>query len=243
MEAILIACAVCAGASFVGAFTQRVSGFGYGIVVMMMFPLVLSHAEATALSGLVSIFLSGYVAFTLRRHIRWKQILIPALSYIVTSYLCIWFVKGADTALIKKLLGGMLVILSLYFLFFSKKIKIRPTVSGALMAGGLSGIMSGLFAMGGPPMVVYYLSASETNDEYLATIQGYFAVTGVIATVIRLINGMVTAQVWYTLPAALATMLLANYLGKRVYGKLSPDLLKKVVYGFMAFSGILNLAF
>lgn len=240
-EEILFTLIVCTAASFAGAFIQRVSGFGYGIFVMMFFPLVLAYGQATALSGCISLISASYVAFNLRKNIQWKQVFLPLIAYVLTNYFSVRFVGDADTGLLTRLLGGALLLLSVYFFFFSKKIRIKATPVAALAAGGLSGVMSGLFSMGGPPMVIYYLSGAESNDAYLATIQCYFALSNVVATATRAANGLVTVQVlWLIIPAGIAA-LLANLVGKKVYGRLSPDLLKKVVYAFMAVSGAISL--
>ena len=90
-------------------------------------------------------------------------------------------------------------------------------------------------------MVVYFLSARESNDEYLATIQMFFALSNVISGVSRALSGFYTTSVLIMIVPAFLTMLLANYLGRKVYGKLSPAILKKVVYAFMAVSGVITV--
>lgn len=240
-EELIFALAVCAAASFLGAFTQRVSGFGYGIIVMIFFTQVLSHKEAQALSGLISLLSAAYVAYTLRKNIKYKLVFLPLLTYTVINILAITFVEGSDGRLLNILLGCALVLLSIYFFFFNGKIKIKATPQSALTAGAISGAMSGLFAMGGPPMVVYFLSACDTNDEYLATIQLFFALSNVISGISRAVSGFYTQSVLIMIAPAFLAMLLANYLGRKVYGKLSPAVLKKVVYAFMAVSGVITV--
>ncbi|MBR2020723.1 MAG: sulfite exporter TauE/SafE family protein [Clostridia bacterium] len=240
-EEFLLIVLVCTLASFGGAFVQRVSGFGYGIFVMMFFPYVLMHTEATALSGFVSLVSAAYVAFRLRKQARWKAVWLPLLSYVITNTVTTKVIVDLDTALLSKILGVALILLSLYFFFFSAKIKIRDTKTNALIAGGLSGILSGAFSMGGPPVVVYYLNSSKDNDEYIATIQCFFIFSNIISTFNRAINGFFTPRVlWLLLPTVLITF-LANYLGKKTYGRIRPDMLKKVVYAFMAVSGVIAL--
>ena len=232
---------VCTAASFGGAFVQRVSGFGYGIFVMLFFPYVLLHTEATALSGFVSLVSASYVSFRLRKQVRWRSVWIPLLSYVVTNTVTTRLIVSLETALLSKIFGVALILLSVYFFFFSAKIKIRDTLCNALIAGGLSGILSGAFAMGGPPVVVYYLNSSKDNDEYMATIQCFFVFSNVISTFNRAINGFFTVRVlWLLIPAVLITF-LANFLGKTAYGRISPTMLKKIVYVFMAVSGVIAL--
>lgn len=238
---LILSMLICTGASFLGAFTQRVSGFGYGIIVMMIYPLVIKYDESNALSGLISMFAAIQVAYTMRDKINWKQALFPLIPYTVTNFLAVQFVDTADTSLLKRLLGCALIVLSIYFFFFSGKIKIKPTKTSAVIAGALSGAMSGMFAMGGPPMVIYFLSATDSNDEYLATIQCYFSLSNIISATSRAIKGFFTARVGILALPAFAAMLIANFLGKKVYGKLSPVVLKKIVYAFMAVSGVITL--
>ena len=45
----IIPAVLCALISLTGAFTQRVSGFGYGIIVMMVFPHLISYGAANTL--------------------------------------------------------------------------------------------------------------------------------------------------------------------------------------------------
>ena len=240
-EELIFALAVCAAASFVGAFTQRVSGFGYGIIVMIFFTQVLMHKEAQALAGIISLFSAAYVAFTLRKNIKYNIVFLPLLTYTLVNILAITFVKSSNGKLLNILLGCALILLSIYFFFFNGKIKIKATPTSALTAGAVSGAMSGLFAMGGPPMVIYFLSACNSNDEYLATIQMFFALSNVISGISRAVSGFYTQNVLIMIIPAFLAMILANYLGKKVYGRLSPAVLKKVVYAFMAVSGVITI--
>lgn len=238
---ILFKMATTALASFGGALVQRVSGFGYGIFVMIFYAMILPHGQATALSGLVSMGLSATVAWRMRKHIRIKQVLLPLISYSITSTIALNILGQMDVALIKRVMGGFLVVLSIYFFFFHSKIRIRPTPVSALIAGAVGGITGGFFAMGGPPMVIYYLNCLDSKDEYLGTIQCYFALSGVITTAGRLMRGFVTETVLLLLIPAAVAMMLGKGLGGRIYGKVSPELLKKIVYAFMAFSGLMSL--
>ena len=95
--------------------------------------------------------------------------------------------------------------------------------------------------MGGPPVVVYYLNSTKDNDEYMATIQCYFMFADLIATANRAVNGFFTPRVLWLLIPAVGVTFLANHLGKKTYGKISPLHLKRVVYAFMAVSGVIAL--
>src|SRR5699024_10521592 len=134
-------------------------------------------------------------AFRYRRSVLWNLLPIPMASFVVFSTLAIYLSGGQSDALLKKLLGIVLIGMSIYFLFFSAKIKLNPTLLNSILAGGLGGFLNGMFGMGGPPMVVYLLSVSKSNEEYLGTIQTYFAITNLYTIFLRILNGTVTVAV------------------------------------------------
>jgi uncharacterized membrane protein YfcA len=149
--------------------------------------------------------------------------------------------KSVDNKILILLLGVALFVLSVYFFFFSDRIRIRPTWYAGLIAGLLSGLMSGLFSIGGPPVVVYYMQSERDTDSYLATISVYFVLSGVISAVMKAASGFVTTTVLYAFLVGAVGMAAGALLGKYTRGKTNPAFIKKAVYGVMAISGIINV--
>ncbi len=239
MNELIIPALLCVGITLLGAFTQRVSGFGLGIVVMTVSPFLFpTFGEATALAGLISLLSTTYLTVRYRKSIRWRLVLWPLVAFIPVNFLAIRLVAEADIRLLKAALGVLLVLLSIYFIGFSQRLRIKANTATGLISGGLSGLLGGAFSMGGPPIVVYLLAATEEDTTaYLATIQCVFALTGYVATAGRIVGGFVTPRVLLLLPVALAGMALGNLLGGRVYRRLNAQTLRWCVYGFMAVAG------
>ncbi len=135
------------------------------------------------------------------------------------------------------LLGMVLVLLSLYFLLFSEKIRIRPSLPGGILAGSLGGILNGLFSTGGPP-VVLYLSAAAGKMAYFASIQCYFALTNLYATGMRAAGGILTGNIFICSGIGLVGCLLGDAAGKLVFNRLNPKRFKQVIYAGMIVSGL-----
>ena len=238
----LIDSILCFIVSCTGCTIQRITGFGYGIFVMMFFPHFMpSYGEANALSGMISAVTSIVVAISMRKHIQWKLIPAPLIGSIITSYLAVRFMSGQTDQTLKLLLGIVLILLSVYFFFFAGKIKFKPSIWKGAVAGALSGVMNGLFAMGGPPMVIYFMVSCDDMKDYLATIQMYFALSNIYTTCIKAAAGYVTKEVWIFFVIALLAALVGIEIGKKVFNKCKPNVLKKAVYGFMAISGVINI--
>jgi len=226
------------GASYI----QSVTGFGFGIIAMIFLPSLLLYTEANVLSSILSTVTSALVVIAIHRKTSWKNLIFPLLGSTVANYLAITFVKSAKNELLTLLLGFALFALSIYFFFFSNKIKIKPTWYIGLIVGSISGVMSGLFSIGGPPVVIYYMQSEDNTDRYLATISAYFVFSGLISIFMKVAAGFVTQNVLLGLALGFLGMLAGSFLGKRTRDKANPKMIKKAVYGVMAISGLMNIA-
>ena len=166
-------------------------------IVMIFLPYVTgSYGEANALSGILSMISCSVVAFSLLRYVDWKNLIFPLIGCAVLTVPAVLFMTAQSDRLLLILLGAVLMLLSVYFMMFSGKVRFKPTPAGGLLCGGLSGVMGGMFAMGGPPVVVWFMQ-TETTEKlvYLATIQMYFVATNIYGTAVKAINGLVTPGV------------------------------------------------
>ena len=159
----------------------------------------------------------------------------------ILKQLTIEFIKLQKNETLILILGIVLVLLSVYFFFFSNKIKIEPTWYAGLIAGTISGVMGGMFAIGGPPVVIYFIQSEKDTDSYLSTISAYFVLSGIINIVTKTAAGFVTENVLWGLLLGFAGLLVGAFVGKRTRDKIKPETVKKAVYGFMAISGVLNI--
>ena len=224
-------------------FVQRIAGFGSGIVAIIILPyLIGSHAHTAAFTNIFSAFSSTYLALKYRQNCRWR-LFVPILcgSFIATIF-AVRFLSKASFGVLEKLLGAVLLILSLYFLFLKGKITIPPSRRNGFLTGLCGGTLNGLFSTGGPPVVIYLLGATAGYAEYLATIQGYFAFNNAYATLIRFLNGQIDASILPGVAGGFLGMILGNFLGGKVI-KYVPDekIFLKVIYCVMALSGIMML--
>lgn len=227
--------------TFVASYIQGATGFGFGIFSMIFLPQLLLYTEANVLSSMLSALSSLFVAILMFRRIHWKNICFPIIGCLFSTYASVLFIKGQSPQILSLLLGAVLFLLSIYFFFFSHKIKIKPTWYAGLIAGLLSGILGGMFAIGGPPVVIYFMQSEEEFDRYFATISAYFVLSGVISISTKALAGFITVSVWIALAISALTMLLGSFVGKKTKDHINPDIVKKIVYGFMALSGLIHI--
>jgi len=221
-------------------FVQRVSGFGLGIFAMIFLPHVMpTHTAAATLSSIMSCATTTSNSIRYRKDIQYKTALPMIGAALITIPIAVYFSGKVSDDLFKVLLGAVLIVLSLYFLFVNQRIRMKPTAANGAIAGGLGGTLGGLFSTGGPPVVLYLTNALEDKNAYFATIQFYFCFTNLYATGTRFLGGMVTTAVLIYSTVGIVGSLMGDLIGKLVFDKLDGGKLKRVIYVGMILSGLL----
>ena len=224
------------------SFTQRVTGFGFGILMMTLLPLLTpSYGEATALSGLLAIFVALIPAIQTRQNLNWKKLLPILIVFLITSCIGIWLVSRLDSDLLKHIVGGVLIAVGLWFLITGGRIRMSPTLPVQTGMGTLSGLMGGLFAMQGPPAVIYFLSAADSKDEYIALPQWYFLIGNIFMAFFRAGSGFVTMDVLKLWCVAIPGVFLGLFVGAKVYKRIRTEELRRVIYAFLIIAGLLAM--
>ncbi len=226
------------GASFV----QRVSGFGLGIFAMLFLPYFMpTHTAAATISCLFSCGTSTYNAIKYRKDTPYKTVLPMLVAALIVIPIAVYFSASVSENVFSIMLGVVLILLSIYFLFFSNHIKFKPSIIKGISVGALGGALNGLFSTGGPPIVLYLTNATDNNNAYFAGIQFYFCITNIYATIFRIINGLFYLELLVYTAIGLIGCLIGDQLGRLVFNKLNANILKKIIYFGMIASGILMI--
>lgn len=228
--------------AFGGSFIQRVTGFGFGIFIMTVLPYFLpTYGEATALSGLLAIVCSLVAGIRMVKDVPWKKLLIILPTFLIFSFFAVRFTAYVNERLIKHVLGGLLIVISIYFFCISERIRMKPNIPVQIGMGSLSGIMGGLFSIQGPPAVIYFLACTESKEEYTAACLWYFIIGNLAMTFFRAGTGFLTPVVCKAWLIGIPAVLLGLVLGARVWRKMPVGVIRKVVYIYMAFSGLVTM--
>ncbi len=224
------------------AFVQRTTGFGFGIFIMTMLPYLMpSYGEATALSGLLAMVTSLFLVFRYYKSLNWGRLLPILITFLMVSFVAVRVVAQLDKKALQIILGMALIIASVYFWFFSDKVRIKPILPVQVSLGTLSGFMGGFFGMQGPPAVLYFIEVSQTKEQYVALAQTYFLLGNFMMTLYRAHSGFVTPAVWHSWCWALPAVILGTYIGGLAFRFISLQLLRRIVFIYIGVSGIIAL--
>ena len=228
--------------AFAATFIQRVTGFGFGIVFMTAAPFLMpTYGEATALSGTLALMCAIVTGIRFFKYIPWKKLAGIMITFLIVSFFSVKAVSYVDSHTLKRVLGGVLICVSIYFFLFNGKIRMKPTAPVQIGMGTVSGIMGGLFGIQGPPAVIYFISCTDRKEEYMAVTQAFFIIGNSMMTLYRAGNGFLTPVVGKGFLAGVGAVWLGLFLGSRVYSRIPIGTLRKFVYIFIGISGLVAI--
>ena len=92
--------------------------------------------------------------------------------------------------------------------------------------------------MQGPPAVLYFLASCPNKDVYIACMQAYLFSGNVMMTVVRGYNGFLTPAVGLAYGFGILFVLLGNFIGGKVFNRISDKVLRRCVYIYLSVSGL-----
>ena len=227
--------------SAAGGVVQGTCGFGCGILAMLGYSSYLPVNQAAAVTSVINFGITFPTFLRYRKHLTVKKILLPFLIYTVSSVLIIHASVRLNAGLLKRFFGLFLLLLSLYHFTLAGRQPPRWTPLMTVLAFLVSGLGSGLFAVGGPLMVLYFLAHTDSTEEFLADTQMIFAVNALPTLTMRVRSGLLTAGHVPLLVPGLLGVLGGFWLAGRLAGRLDKPKLTRLVYLAVGVSGLLYL--
>lgn len=221
-----------------GSALQTSMGFGNGVMLMAVLPYILPFGRAVAYNQISCLFLTILVVWRMWRKIKWR-ILFPLLIPMAfsTVIFTLWSFSF-DQSVLKIFLGIIFIVLVMVFLLSKKGISIKPTPQKGVVMGVISGICNGFTGISGPPAALYLRPSIKDNDEYIATIQGFFLFQSAIGLLSRMGVGALGSADIVPLLIVLFFTFLGSIIGRVVNGRIDSGKMQRYVYIFVGLYGI-----
>lgn len=210
---------------------------------MMFFPFFLpSYGESVMLSGLLAGSTALLIAIRNWKYIRWQMMGWVVFFNVVFSFLATEYMRSMSNDTLKQCLGAILIFIALYFLFGEGRMgKVFKSRTAQVIIGSISGIMGGMFAMPGPPIVLFCISILEEKREYVTTLQAFSVILNIFYTFFRTKAGFYSDDTWLYWAIGIGGVVIGSSLGARCFEIISNRTLKLIVYGMMIISGIVAI--
>jgi uncharacterized membrane protein YfcA len=222
---------------FFAVFTQSLTGFGSGLVSMAFLPGVLGVRTAVPMVALITATLELVLLIRFRTAFNFKAVWRMALTTLLGIPLGVWALRGLNEKILLGVLGLVMSGYALYALL-NLKLPCLDHPAWAYLTGFLSGLLSGAYTVGGPPVIIYGNCRGWRPDEFKSNLQGFFLLNDVFAILNHALVGNLTPRVWSGYLWALPVIALGLLVGGWLDRFLNPHTFRKLVLGLLVLMGL-----
>lgn len=218
-------------------------GFGAGLIAVGFLALLLPELrDAVVLLLLINLPAELYVVRTSWRQISWRGVALLFLGVGVGIPFGSWLLRWGDPGFLLTILGVFLVLVGVVFLFTPRTLRdgwpswvIPPT-------GILSGILTGLFGTGGPPLILYYQLGGADKSAFRANLMAIFLLMTLVRVPSYTVLGLITAPHLWSALAVMPAVILGALIGNRIHLGLSESTFRRLVSVALLLIGLLLLS-
>lgn len=230
--------AVVVVAVFLGTFSQSVAGFGLGLIIMPILSAQLTLGVARPLVALIAMTVQLTMLIRLRQSIDPRTIGLMGLMGLFGIPAGIYI---ADSGMLNErvLLIALGVLVTAYALYglLSPRLPELKNDRYLGLAAFLSGILTGAYNVGGPPVIVYADARRWTPEQVRTNLQGFFVFKYVVIIITHAMSGNFTPAVWQSYVWVIPSMVIGLALGFALYGRINNERFRTIVLVLLAANG------
>jgi uncharacterized membrane protein YfcA len=220
------------GTVFLAGFLRGFTGFGFALAAVPVITLFLDPAAIVPAIPIVAM-VAG--AEQLRR--AWGQANWPAIRRLLLGALA-----GAPfgvialtylPANIMRIIIGAVLLAAVLLLWRGYRFRRTPPTSAQLGIGLFSGLLNGATAMGGPPVILFFLAAPEGVAVGRASLLIYFFFISAWSILLQAAGGLIDLKVIVLALLMIPVMALGNVIGDRMFDRSSASTYQRVALLFL----------
>lgn len=217
---------------FAAGILRGFTGFGFGLAAVPALTLFLEPHDVVP----AVVIIAGAVGLQLLRRVwgqaDWRSVRLLTAGAIVGTPFGAWVLASLSADLMRILIG-MICIAAVLLLWRGFRLSTVPGSGARAGIGLVSGLINGATAMGGPPVIIFFLALPSGVAVGRASLLVFFFFTSIISIVVQAGAGLLTLRVLALSLLMLPVMALGNGLGDRWFGKSSEQHYRRVALLFL----------
>lgn len=197
------------------------TGFGFGLAAVPLLSLALPPAEVVPFVVVLQVVVGVGGLRAAWKHCDWRAIggLMPGLVVGIPIGLLILTQLSPNPV---RLVIGFVIAGSVVLLAKGVRLPGRPSAGTTIGVGLVSGVISGLASMGGPPIVVYLLALGRDAATVRATSIVFFMLSGMTSMVPMSFGGLIGRDVLTWAAASVPVLFGGTWLGTWAFHRAKP---------------------
>lgn len=219
-------------------------GFGIGIAGLPLLFLMFDPATSIILLNVMALPVVVLVVLRNREHLRWREVAPIAVAGVIGALIGGWALGILDIAEYKDIFG-IAVLAIIIALTIGGMFKMPFSMPDASVMGPTSGFLVGLFitgiGVGGPLLVLFFISQGWSRQATRSSMALYFIFMGSSLIVGYALNDLYTPARSALLIASIVPAILAALLGDRIAKSLTDVVWRRAVVGLVLASSAVAL--
>lgn len=231
-----------AGLAMLAAGTMRgFSGFGAAMLGMPALSMVFPPALAAPIMTSMQILSTLQTVNADRPHVLWRQTLVLAAASGAAALVGAQLLVAANPS-VSRLIMGCIVLAAVVVLASGWRYHRQPRLGVTLSAGACSGLGNGFAAIGGPPLVAYFLGGPFSALNARATMTIIFGVQSTVSLLTLAAMGKVSAHTFLFVLIAYPLQAVGIVLGRRLFLRHGDSHYRRVCILILALMALLLIA-
>lgn len=228
------------GVVAIAGFTRGFSGFGSGLILAPALSLLFNPQQVVATVVLLEMTAGAGLVPEALQKTKWAEVLPLVLSAVVMVPIGAHFLALLEPTLLRRIIGGLILAFVL-LLVTGKSRYTQPRLSFTSGIGALSGFLTGLAGIGGPPIVLYQMSGTNPAAANRANFIVFFALTQLMALGAYWASGMVSGAVWTLFISLMPAFVVGLLIGRLCFKRVNEVLFRRFVVGLLLTVALLAL--
>lgn len=192
------------------------SGFGFSMITVVVLSLILPPSQIVPVILVLEVAASAWLLPPVWRHIHWTSLSWLSLGVLVGTPLGIYLLASVPPREMRITIGIVVLLLGA-FMWRGFTLLKMPNRLQTSLAGVASGVLNGGTSMGGPPIILFYLSGPAGAAVSRASMIAFFLGTDIFAFGVAMAHGLTTSQTWLLVAIALVPLWAGIWLGSRFF--------------------------
>ncbi len=205
-------------AVFGAAVLRGYTGFGFALAAVPALTLLADPATVVPVILLLEIMAGFQLLPDIRRSVDWLALRWLVAGALIGMPLGIWLLAALPADAMRVAIGAIVLaaVLALAHGFRIHRVPTRPVRVGI---GALSGVLSGATAMGGPPVIIFFLASPASAAVGRASLLAFFLFASTVSAGLAAIGGLVGLSTLVLAALLAPALFLGNALGHRGFGR------------------------
>ena len=230
---------------FVAGVIRGYSGFGFAMVAVTSIALVLPPVQVVPTVLILEVLASLRLVPQVWRDIDWRSLRWLLAGSLLAVPLGVYLLANTPAEPMRISIS-LLVLVAAVSLIRGWAWRRMPGRSWIFSAGVASGILNGAAAIGGPPVILLYLSSPAGITVSRASIIAYFFAIDAISLAMSSVQGLITSGTLKTTAVCLLPLLFGIGIGSRMFIKVEKDAFRRhvlILLIILSIAGLLRSLF